>query len=494
MLTRRPTTGSPKLQPSRVPRRLTAVSALLAVGLIPVLATGTAPAATARGVGTHHYKVKSLLPISGRSPFAAAGCPGARLDDTNITGHELEPAVTVNPANRRNVVATWKQDAGPFSARSDVIASSLDGGRTWRRSTVPGLTACTGGTADLGSDPWVSAGVDGTVYFSGLAADLSTDPPSTAVVASRSKDGGRTWPRATTIAEPRAGNETDSVTGSPRLPGHAYATWANFEVDLPRTNTLEFSRTTDRGTTWSEPVLVDQPGPFQIDLAPKILVLPDGTLLATFARADFETGLGTLRAARSLDEGRTWLPSVQAGSKQIAEPRDPETGDVLPQPGFPSSAVAPDGTVYVATEDSTSASSGAINVARSRDGGVTWTTRTLPGVTAFAFEPVVAVNEHGTVGVTWYDLRHDRPGDDELTADVWFAHSDDHGRVWRQTHVAGPFDLRAAPLAQLNRVGEYQGLTGLRGRDFGAAFTLPAPYAEDGPTDIFFARIGPGRG
>jgi hypothetical protein len=43
-------------------------------------------------------------------------------------------------------------------------------------------------------------------------------------------------------------------------------------------------------------------------------------------------------------------------------------------------------------------------------------------------------------------------------------------------------------------VGEYQGLAGLPcGRGFAAVFTLAAPQAEDGPTDIFFARIGPGR-
>jgi hypothetical protein len=102
--------------------------------------------------------------VSGASPFAA-GCPGARFDDQTITGHELEPAITVNPANPRNIVAAWKQDVGtPNQTRSDLVASSLDGGRTWTRSTIPGLTACTGGTADAGSDPWVSAGRDGTVY------------------------------------------------------------------------------------------------------------------------------------------------------------------------------------------------------------------------------------------------------------------------------------------------------------------------------------------
>jgi hypothetical protein len=113
-------------------------------------------------------------------------------------------------------------------------------------------------------------------------------------------------------------------------------------------------------------------------------------------------------------------------------------------------------------------------------------------VTAYAFEPAIAVDSHGTVGVTWYDMRNDRPGDDALTADVWFAHSNDHGATWRQTHIAGPTDLRPADLPVPNYVGEYQGLAALRGRGFAAIFTLAAPQARNGPTDIFFARIGPG--
>jgi MFS family permease len=63
---------------------------------------------------------------------------------------------------------------------------------------------------------------------------------------------------------------------------------------------------------------------------------------------------------------------------------------------------------------------------------------------------------------------------------------------WRQTHVAGPINLRTAPLPERNYVGEYQRLAALRGRGFAAIFTLPAPQARSGPTDIFFARIGPG--
>jgi hypothetical protein len=133
--------------------------------LVVVVVAAALPAVAA----ARPYKVKDLQVISAPSPFVA-GCPGAAFDDTNITGHELEPMITVNRANPRNIVATWKQDVGPNSTRADLVASSVDGGRTWTRSTLPGLTACTGGTADAGSDPWVSSDHGGTVYFSGLTA------------------------------------------------------------------------------------------------------------------------------------------------------------------------------------------------------------------------------------------------------------------------------------------------------------------------------------
>ena len=191
------------------------------------------------------YRVKDLRQVSGPSPFAA-GCPGAAFDATMITGQEVEPSITVNPANPRNIVGTWKQDVGPDSTRSDLVASSQDGGRTWRRSTIPGLSKCTGGTADGASDPWVSAGVDGTVYFTGLAPHFQGNTPLSAVVASRSRDGGRTWRVPATLSPPAEGNETPAITASPRRPGRAYAVWAEFA-----TAAIKFSRTNDRGATWS---------------------------------------------------------------------------------------------------------------------------------------------------------------------------------------------------------------------------------------------------
>ena len=48
---------------------------------------------------------------------------------------------------------------------------------------------------------------------------------------------------------------------------------------------------------------------------------------------------------------------------------------------------------------------------------------------------------------------------------------------------------RAGALPRQNHVGEYQGLAAIGRRGFAAIFTLAAPFATDGPTDIFVAQI-----
>jgi hypothetical protein len=339
--------------------------------------------------------------------------------------------------------------------------------------------------------------VDGTIYFTGVAASFSPEGRIGEIGASHATDGGRTWSSMVTVGPPDLRNDKPAITADPSVPGRAYTIWANWDMQLnfPLANLLQFARTEDQGATWSRPVVVDAPPPNAVDLSSAVLVLPDGDLLGVFERIDIAADFSATEeffATRSPDGGETWLPPVEIGSMPIVPLADPETGEQLPQPGFLSAAASPDGIVYVVWERQSSPTSGAVDVARSTDGGRTWTVSPLPGVTAFAFEPSVAVDSHGTVGVTWYDLRNDKPRDDALTADVWFAHSDNRGASWSQTHVAGPTDLRTAPLAANNRVKEYQGLAALRGRGFAAIFTLAAPQATDGPTDIFFARIGPG--
>lgn len=476
-------------------RLLPSMGSALVAGALLASAQLPAVAGSVSDKATRPFEVRGLIAMSGATPFAD-GCPGAANDDAHIAGYETEPSITVSPRRPRRIIASWMQDPGPgVAARSTPIASSRNRGTTWKRTTIPGLTACTGGTADAAGDPWLSTGVDGTAYFTGVAASFSPEGRIAEIVASHSDDRGRSWANVTTVASPDLRNDKPAITADPVVPGRAYAIWANWDMqfNFPFANLLEFARTDDNGATWSEPVVIDAPPPNAVDLSSVVLVLPSGTLLAVFERIEIALDLTATEvffATRSLDGGETWLPPVEIGSMPIVPLSDPETGEPLPQPGFLSAAASNDGNVYVVWEHQSSPTSATIDVARSQDGGLTWSVAPMPGVSAFAFEPSVAVDSHGTVGVTWYDLRNDEPGDAALTADYWFAHSDDAATSWQQTHVAGPTDLRTAPLAAHNRVGEYQGLAALR-VGFAAAFTLAAPQAKHGPTDIFFARIVP---
>ena len=133
-----------------------------------------------------------------------------------------------------------------------------------------------------------------------------------------------------------------------------------------------------------------------------------------------------------------------------------------------------------------------ILIARSRDGGRTWSAPRQVGRTSTVIAgPELAITGDGSIGVLYYDVRHDQPGDHFWSTDVYLAHSHDGGGRWHEDHLAGPFDLASSP----DRRGTlllgdnfYFGLAGLP-HGFAAAFPMPRPRAVHGPTDIFFAHV-----
>jgi hypothetical protein len=142
-----------------------------------------------------------------------------------ITGGDIEPAITSNPANLRNIIITRQQDFGfgPGLISSDRRSTAARPGHTARSR----LTVCPGATADFASDLWISAGADGTAYFSGTSGSASSDPPPVVVIASHSNGGGPTWQGPASVAQLGPGNAADAITASPTLADHAYLVWGN---------------------------------------------------------------------------------------------------------------------------------------------------------------------------------------------------------------------------------------------------------------------------
>jgi hypothetical protein len=476
------------------------------LGVLAVLTAGSSMASADTG------SVHRPRGISSTSPYDP-GCGtdiesqgfGERIDDT-----ETEATVTVDPRDGRRLVAGWMQDL----YRGYATAWSTNAGATWTTSEVPGISRCSSDGFELAADPWLSTGPDGTTYLAGISLDLNDSPHPVGppflpfrsrLQVNRSTDGGRSWsPPAVVVGGEGRLHDKPALVADPRRPRHAYVVWTEFLTPLgPPAEGISFSRTTDGGRTWSAPLHLDFPmPPGTTPHGALIMVLPDGALLTvTTVRARNGTpDPHRIYAMRSLDRGLTWSPATQVTEFPATDGRhstpwnDPETGEAIDAPEWAiSAAVGPGGTVFVTWRHRIAPGSAEIRVSKSLDGGVRWS---APVVIASAgaerYLPVVAVSHDGVVGVTYYDDRRDVIGDDAYSNDLWFAQSHDSGASWRESHVAGSFDLRTALLRKIPIrglfVGDYTGLVPLR-HGFGAAFALAQPQARAGGSDVFFTRL-----
>jgi len=102
-----------------------------------------------------------------------------------------EVDIAINPTNPQNLIAAWN-DYGP--GQSCGLGYSINGGHTWTTSWLRGVTPEGGNaTFDYGAgDPSVGFLNDGTAVLSCAAWGASKSQPS-ALYASRSTNGGRTW-------------------------------------------------------------------------------------------------------------------------------------------------------------------------------------------------------------------------------------------------------------------------------------------------------------
>lgn len=446
----------------------------------------------------------NLVRVSEASTFAA-GCNAAPQAGTRFTNAEVEPSVIVNPVNPTNIVGAWQQDRwSSGGSQGLLIGSSFDGGHSWA-ITSAAFSRCTGGTATNGgdferaSDPWLAVSPDGTMYALSLSftGDVLQPGSSSAMLVSRSADGGMSWGPVSTLIRDDAQffNDKGSITADSTDSSHVYAVWDR--LSTANDGPAWFARTVDAGTTWEAARPIFDAGAGSQTIGNLIVVLPNGTLVNVFIQIDSPPGGATstnIRAIRSIDHGDTWSGPVTIAESQSIGAIDPQTGAPV-RDGSDLFSVAADrsGTLYVVWQDSrfSFGAHDGIALSRSTDGGLSWSApvRVNGQPSVAAFTPAVHVRDDGVIGVTYYDFRSDTSSAATLLTDYWLATSTD-GVSFTESHLTGPFDLDRAPNADGLFLGDYQALASV-GSDFRPFFVQTNATAGN-PTDVFIA-FGPDR-
>jgi BNR/Asp-box repeat len=348
---------------------------------------------------------------------AASGLPNVRVNNPAEDSHFLDQTTqseTTIGVHGSNVVVGFndsQQTLLALTAGSDLTgyAYSANGGSTFTDAgSLPNKPAFN----NFG-DPWLGSDRSGNFYYSNLMLNGATGDLDIGVA--KSTDGGKTF-SAPTVVSPTNDlfylGDKDSLAVGPdptaKTRDNIYVSWDdqfadqnfNFFTGLP------VARSTDGGKTWhvtyADKVPEDTSGcSFTQYIGATPAVAPNGTLYVAAEKISVDDP-GCNGAApvfsewifRSNDGGQ----SFNAG-KQIATVT--ETGDIPLGPGmvmrnleFPSLAVGPTGTVYVAWNDG-SGSDSDIRIATSNNGGTSWNVNSATVAGGNQVQPAISADGRG---------------------------------------------------------------------------------------------------
>jgi BNR/Asp-box repeat len=409
------------------------------------------------------------------------------IGEDTYTNPESQHKTQVEPDSFAygNTVVTVFQTGRVFDGGASNIAwaTTTNAGRTWTTGNLPGTTSHEGGPWARISDPAVAYDPEHDVWMiSSLAfrlASSSSGSPS-AVLTSRSTDGGLTWqdPVTTSFGDFYDKNwiTCDTWPESPYY-GNCYTEWDDYGAG----ETVLMSTSTDGGLTWGPD---RTPAGSASGSGGQPVVQPNGNVVVPYEGS-------AIQAFRSTDGGLTW-----SAPTTIASITSHFVNGGLRAPPFPSAEVDANGKVYVAWQDCRFRSGCPANdiVYSTSLDGVAWSavTRvpidpTTSGVDHFI--PGIAVDKatfgssaHLALGYYYYPVSNCTSGTCQLT--VGFVSSIDGGATWTPpTRVAGPMSLSwIANTGGGRMVGDYISTS------FAGGYAFPVFVIAKPPTGSVFSE------
>lgn len=290
-----------------------------------------------------------------------------RIDSGAFFG-PCEPSIAIDPTNPDYIVA---------GSILDRVHVSEDGGKTWTNSKLES-------TFGVYGDPVICADYNGHFYYAHLSNPNGRPYQDTAfldrIVIQKSTDKGHNWTNGS-YTLPRSPKDQDKhwLAVDP-TDNSIYISWTEFDLygskDPSHKSRILFSKSTDQGESWTEPITLSQLEGDCIDGDQTT----EGAVPCVGSNGEIYIAWSydnRIYFDRSFDKGITWLKNDLI---------------VSDQPGG-------------------------------------WTFD-IPGISRTNGMPITGVDRsgskyHGRIYVNWSDQRN---GTDDT--DIWLAYSDDHGDNW----------------------------------------------------------------
>ncbi len=396
--------------------------------------------------------------------------------DRRISGLQTSPRsesdIRVNPWNPLKIVGASNNI---FLSGTQAEYYSTDGGATWGQTTLqqqPGDV--------FQGDPAVEWTSDGTAWTATIG--IGSGYTTLRMLAFKSLDNGATWTYDATFSGAQTGADKELLWAdhSPSSPfkDNLYAIWHN-------NSPAYMARRTGPAGSWQAPVQVSGAETTGTAIGGDVKTNAYGDVFGFWP----DTGSRNLYVVKSTNGGASYGTPVRIGTTFV--------GYTLNLPAMNSRTVliyvsggayrtasknlvyaawadlhggaGCDSAIYQPNTNTQSSCKTRIWLARSTNGGTTWSAPAMINDQASLndqFHPRLAVDEAtGTLGIVYYDTVADPR---RLKVDAWFQSSHDDGVTWSPAVKvsSAQTDETATGADQGNQLGDYSGLSVASGQFF----------------------------